>query len=120
MTDNSNLVKKTLSKESKFYSYWRPAMAWLYGLICLFDFILFPILNILIPVFSKGAVYVPWHPITLEGGGLIHMSFGGIIGVAAWTRGAYEKPALQKMVEDSIKNMAGNTTSTDTTSSSGN
>ena len=28
-----------------------------------------------------------WNPLTLQGGGLFHISMGAVLGVAAWTRG---------------------------------
>jgi hypothetical protein len=72
-------------------SYWRPAMAWLYMVICACDFVIFPIMSMVFPAFIKGMLYVPWKALTLENGGMIHLSFGAILGIAAWTRGAYEK-----------------------------
>ena len=28
-----------------------------------------------------------WQPLTVQGGGLFHVAFGAILGIAAWTRG---------------------------------
>jgi hypothetical protein len=36
-----------------------------------------------------------WQPLTLQGGGLIHISFGAILGVAAWTRGQEKVEAIK-------------------------
>lgn len=68
---------------------WRPAMGWMYMTICIFDFILFPILWAAIQVWSKGSVEVfrQWDPLTLQGAGLFHMAMGAVLGVAAWSRG---------------------------------
>ena len=73
-------------------AFWRPAMGWLYMLICAFDFIIAPILTMTMPVYLKmlGAAqisYMQWQSLTLSNGGLIHLAFGAILGVAAWTRG---------------------------------
>lgn len=73
-------------------SYWRPAMGWLYMAICAFDFIVGPILSLTMPaVLSSIGVesvsYTPWESLTLSNGGLIHLAFGAILGVTAWTRG---------------------------------
>lgn len=81
-----------VQNENWVKSYWRPAMGWLYMAICAFDFIIFPLMTIFYPVFAKllgveGANYTPWESLTLTNGGLIHMAFGAILGVAAWTRG---------------------------------
>lgn len=72
-------------------SYWRPAMGWLYMLICAFDFIIFPMLSMVLPGFIKGMTYTPWKSITLDNGGMIHIAFGAVLGVSAWARTAYEK-----------------------------
>lgn len=84
-------LEKERMDESWIKQYWRPAMGWLYMAICFADFIFFPALTIFLPVIFKpfGIVvpYVPWKSLTLENGGLVHMAFGAILGVAAWTRG---------------------------------
>lgn len=66
--------------------YWRPAIAYQYLAVCLFDFILFPLITMLISSLT-GTPYVQWEPLTLKESGFYHMSMGAIIGVAAWTRG---------------------------------
>lgn len=81
-----------VQNENWVKSYWRPAMGWLYMAICAFDFIIFPLMTIFYPVLAKlfgveGASYTPWESLTLTNGGLIHMAFGAILGVAAWSRG---------------------------------
>jgi hypothetical protein len=77
--------------ESWVRSYWRPAMGWLYMVICAFDFIIFPLITMFLPVIAKAfgfnITYSPWLSLTLSNGGLIHMAFGAILGVAAWSRG---------------------------------
>lgn len=66
--------------------YWRPAMAWQYMVVCLFDFLLFPIITGWYSWFAK-IPYEVWKPITMAEGGFYHMAMGAIIGVTAWTRG---------------------------------
>jgi hypothetical protein len=65
---------------------WRPAVGVTYIVINVFDFILFPILWSAISIYTEGVVK-PWQPLTLETTGLFHLSFGAILGVAAWSRG---------------------------------
>ena len=83
-------VVEMVNEEPWMKSYWRPAMAWLYMAICAFDFIIAPILTMFISGMFHFS-YVPWKSITLDNGGMIHFAFGAILGIAAWTRGAYEK-----------------------------
>lgn len=68
-------------------SKWRPAMGWMYMIICTFDFIIFPILWSVLQAVNQGSVTIPWQPITLQGAGLFHMAMGAIVGVTAWSRG---------------------------------
>ena len=75
--------------ESWIKQYWRPAIAWQYLAVCIFDFIIFP----------SAYMYLakqPWDPITLKEGGFYHLAMAAIVGVAAWTRG---KEKIVKLME---------------------
>ena len=61
-------------------------MAYQYLFVCLFDFIVFPLITILISTYAN-VDYIQWDPITLKESGFYHLAMGAIIGVAAWTRG---------------------------------
>ena len=65
---------------------WRPAMGWLYMVICFMDFVAFPAIAMFMPILVKGMPYLAWQSLTLSNGGLIHMAFGAILGVAAYGR----------------------------------
>ena len=96
---DKELLDDQLKKEDEHWvkAYWRPAMGWLYMLICFMDFIGFPLISMFLPIlFRKDGInagYVAWQSLTLSNGGLIHLAFGAILGVAAFTRGS-EKVAL--------------------------
>lgn len=66
--------------ESWLKQYWRPAIAWQYFTVCLFDFIIFPAAFM---HYTNQA----WDPLTLKESGFYHLAMAAIIGVAAWTRG---------------------------------
>jgi len=72
-------------------SYWRPAMGWLYMLICFVDFVAFPVIAMFMPVILKASgismAYTAWQSLTLSNGGLIHLAFGAILGITSYTRG---------------------------------
>ena len=74
-------------------AYWRPAMGWTYMAICIFDFIIFPI-GWSATLASIHQTVTEWQPLTLQGGGLFHMSMGAILGVAAWSRGQEKMTAM--------------------------
>jgi hypothetical protein len=65
---------------------WRPMMAWLYMSVCMFDFIIFPILWSILQMVSKGSVTTPWQPISLQGAGLFHIAMGAVLGIATYGR----------------------------------
>lgn len=87
----ANRIIDSMESENWMKAYWRPVAGWTYLLICVADFIVFPILSMILPILSKALLsaqiaYTVWQPITLSGGGLVHVSFGAILGVTAWTR----------------------------------
>ena len=65
---------------------WRPMMAWLYMVICAFDFMIAPILWSVLQAYTHGSVTTQWDPLTLKGAGLFHISMGAVLGVSAWGR----------------------------------
>lgn len=97
-------------KEQVWKQAWRPAAAYIYLTICLADFVFFPayymwansqvsdsqVVNEALK-FKDSASQVEvlktlrhdqvWVPITTAGAGMVHLAFGSILGVAAWTRG---------------------------------
>jgi len=102
--------KEATFTENPFKKYWRPAAAIVYLSICIFDFIIMPVYiehsnvnknfenaiilslkytdpQVQIKALDTFAKKRSWEPLTLVGGGLFHVSFGAILGVAAWTRG---------------------------------
>lgn len=76
----------TANHSGPFKKWWRPVMAWQYAIICLFDFLVAPVLTM---VFFQGAEtnYVQWVPLTLQNGGLYHLSMGAVLGIYVWSRG---------------------------------
>ncbi len=84
----STEVKSESAKKNEDWmnSKWRPAMGWMYMLVCTADFVLFPVLWSLVQVVGDGKVETQWSPITLQGAGLFHMAMGAILGIAAYGR----------------------------------
>ena len=68
---------------------WRPAMGWMYMIVCVFDFVLFPILWAIVQFWETSSVndaFRQWNPLTLQGAGLFHMAMGAVLGIAAFGR----------------------------------
>lgn len=76
----------TEEKKSWIKEYWRPAIAWQYALVCLFDFMIAPLLTMVLPKIL-GIPYMPWVPITLREGSFYHVSMMAVVGVSSASRG---------------------------------
>ena len=86
MSDVCEKSESAKKNEDWMNSKWRPAMGWMYMLVCTSDFVIFPVLWSLIQVVGDGKVETQWSPITLQGAGLFHMAMGAILGIAAYGR----------------------------------
>ena len=64
---------------------WRPAMGWMYMIICLADMLVFPVLWSLLQAMTHQPI-TQWNPLTLQGAGLFHLAMGAVLGIAAWGR----------------------------------
>jgi hypothetical protein len=73
-------------KEDWMNTKWRPAMGWMYMIVCTFDFVIFPMMWSLLQSTSNGSVTNQWQPLTLQGAGLFHIAMGAVLGVAAYGR----------------------------------
>ena len=53
---DKEVIDEQINKEEEHWikAYWRPAMGWLYMLICFMDFVGFPMVTIFLPVIYKG------------------------------------------------------------------
>ena len=80
------LVKNDTESEDWINRKWRPAMGWMYMAVCVFDFILFPIMWSILQTVSNGSVTTPWQPISLQGAGLFHIAMGAVLGIAVYGR----------------------------------
>jgi polyferredoxin len=78
------LVKNT--NEHWINRKWRPAMGWMYLFVCIFDFIIFPILWSVLQAATNGSVITPWQPLTSQGAGLFHVAMGAVLGIAVYGR----------------------------------
>jgi Holin of 3TMs, for gene-transfer release len=76
-------IEPPYANQPWFSKYWRPSAAWTYLTICIFDFVIFPMMWNATQVFTKATV-TQWLPMTLQGAGMIHLAFGAILGVSAY------------------------------------
>ena len=87
---------------------WRPAMGWMYMVVCFFDMVIFPILWALVQTIQHQTL-VQWNPLTLQGAGLFHVAMGAVLGIAAFGR-------TQEKIAGSATNATPSPTSTPTPS----
>jgi len=87
-------AEEAVDGEMWINSRWRPYMAVQYLVVCLCDFIFFPVMSAVYQATYK-MTYTPWDPITLKGGGLYHVAMGAIITATAYGR-SQEKIAAIK------------------------
>ena len=64
---------------------WRPAMGWMYMVVCMMDMVIFPVAWSLLQVFTHQTI-TQWNPLTLQGAGLFHLAMGAVLGIAAFGR----------------------------------
>ena len=87
MEPGESLMKNT--NNSWVNNKWRPAMGWMYMMVCIFDFIVFPIFWSIIQfweVMPENDAFRQWNPLTLQGAGLFHMAMGAVLGITAYGR----------------------------------
>jgi len=75
--------------EDWMQSKWRPAMGWMYMIVCVFDFVVFPMMYTIVQFWETEAAndaFRQWQPLTLAGAGLFHMAMGAVLGLSAWGR----------------------------------
>lgn len=94
-------MSDSMPEEEKFQRWvaktWRPFMAYTYIGICIFDFIIAPILWAIVQAMQGTKLTTPWVPMSLQGAGLFHAAMGAILGVAAWGR-SKEKLAYMERI----------------------
>lgn len=113
-----------MQEEKWIVKYWRPCAAWTYLAICVFDFVLMPIYTARTNLKLEQVIQVTrdlreedrltaittllkknnWEPLTVAESGMLHLSFGAILGVAAWTRGRVQEAQVKNNslpIEDS-------------------
>lgn len=87
---------KKEKEENYIKQYWRPAMAWQYFCVCVFDFLLAPLITGWYAWFAK-VPYEVWKPITMSESGFYHMAMGAIVGITAWTRGQEKLSRIDRL-----------------------
>jgi len=106
------MAKEKESSTEWMQKLWRPAMGWMYMLICLLDMAVFPVLWSLL----QAMMHVPitqWNPLTLQGAGLFHIAMGAVLGISAFGRtqeklaGTAANPTATSQTMTNNTNMSG-------------
>ena len=78
------------------YTRWRPAVAWSYLAVCLFDFMIGPMFFNVLQYLDSDTSITMWQSITLQGGGIYHLSMGALVGVSAFGRTKEKLASMSK------------------------
>lgn len=109
-------------------AYWRPAMAFAYIFICVFDFFAMPAWIAKTKIQPEAAIELAkklpekdqvmalqiltkeasWDPLTLKENGFFHISMMAILGVAAWTRGKEKEEIIKNLTSNNGSNNGSN------------
>jgi hypothetical protein len=118
--DTAKTTYQRDGEEHWLQTWWRPACAITYLIICLFDFVVMPVYTTIyndkpeqlitavmkLPDASQPTALTVlgtktvWQSLTLTAGGLFHISFGAIIGVTAFGRTREKLAKLQTMIAE--------------------
>ena len=79
-------IKEVGKDEDWMQKKWRPAMGWMYMVVCTCDFVIFPVLWSILHAVLHTANMAQWNPLTLQGAGLFHLAMGAVLGIAAFGR----------------------------------
>ena len=74
------MTQEVKEKEDWMQKKWRPAMGWMYMIICTLDMAVFPVLWSMLQVVTHQAI-TQWQPLTLQGAGLFHLAMGAVLGI---------------------------------------
>jgi len=80
------MAEEIKKEEDWMQKRWRPAMGWMYMVVCICDFVLFPVLWAMLHAVLHTANMSQWNPLTLQGAGLFHLAMGAVLGIAAFGR----------------------------------
>jgi len=78
-------VKEVKKDEDWMQKKWRPAMGWMYMVVCFFDMVIFPVAWSILQTVQHQTI-TQWNPLTLQGAGLFHLAMGAVLGIAAFGR----------------------------------
>ena len=72
------------SETTRLKNKWKLSMGWCYMIVCIFDFLIAPVLWSIGQAYFKGDITSQWSPLTLQGAGLFHLAMGAILGIEAF------------------------------------
>lgn len=91
ITDDTNFSMKK----------WKYLMGYMYMAVCVFDFVLAPILYTIVQFWEVQAAndaFRQWQPLTLQGAGFFHMAMGAVLGISAFKH--HDEPQVEQEKEE--------------------
>lgn len=81
----TEIIEEKKKDEDWMQKKWRPAMGWMYMIVCMMDMVIFPVAWSLLQTITHTPI-TQWNPLTLQGAGLFHLAMGAVLGIAAFGR----------------------------------
>ncbi len=79
-------MSEAVKKQDWMQTHWRPMMGMMYMIVCIFDFMIAPIMWSVAQIIGAGEVSMQWNPLTLQGAGFFHIAMGAVLGISAYGR----------------------------------
>ena len=90
--------RRRITDENWAQANWRSWMGWQYMIVCLFDFMIAPIMSWIFAYYTNTPL-VSWVPLTMTGAGFYHLAMGAIIGVTSFSKSKEKIAALSRSAQ---------------------
>lgn len=110
MAEEKKPAEEAKPAEDWMQKKWRPMMGWQYMFVCVFDFVVFPIMFTIVQFWETQAAndaFRQWIPLTLSNGGLYHLAMGAVLGITAWSRGQEKMAGVSTTTSSMGMNVGG-------------
>src|SRR5208283_3132844 len=87
----------------KFIDRWREALAYIFSIIILYDFVIAPLFVQIADGVFKASLPI-WTSLTLQNGGLFYIAMATILGVSAWGKFSETSQTIKNMPDYSKPN----------------
>jgi len=84
--DFGDILEESVQNGDFMEKLWKPMTGIVYMAINVYDFILGPMIYHILEYYNSGQSIDAYQSVTLQGGGIMHLSFGAILGISAYKK----------------------------------